>query len=350
MSTSVTCLCGDVALTVHLDSTNHGQLQLCHCYNCRAVTGLLCCSYYLMQHDHDPPVLDALREYRQSDHVRRLFCKTCGAHVLARLEPSGRYLVASGVLVGGHIPPVQSIQHWQANETRDGGLSKFLPGANATASRCILETLSGIHDERPQEPSPQLEYSKSNRDRVQDRVPAHCHCGGIQFYMTRPDASSSLASSPWPDVLLPYHSGSSDNPDDVKWWLRDGNTKYLAGTCACTSCRLGSGFPIQTWAFVPRANLFQVNGSPLSLDCKPMRRYNSSPGVYREFCGCCGATVFWHSSVRPELIDVSVGLLHGEGARAERWLEWASRVSFVEMAEQNQLVQQLQRGLIRNLE
>lgn len=304
-----------------------------------------------MQPGHDPPVMDALREYRQSFHVRRLFCKTCGAHVLARLEPSGRYLVASGVLVGGYIPPVSSIQHWRANETRDGGLRKFLPGLNEIASRCILETLGlGIVVEDPQEPSPHLDDSKSNWDRVQDRVPAQCHCGGIQFYITRPDASSNMATSPWPDVLVPYHAGSSDNFEDVKWFLRDGNTKYLAGTCACTSCRLGSGFPIQTWAFVPRANMFEIDGSPLSLECKPMRRYNSSPGVFREFCGRCGATVFWHSSVRPELIDVSVGLFHGDGARAEGWLEWARRVSFVEMAEENQLVQLLQLGLIRNLE
>ncbi|CAJ2503617.1 Uu.00g110110.m01.CDS01 [Anthostomella pinea] len=50
--------------------------------------------------------------------------------------------------------------------------------------------------------------------------------------------------------------------------------------------------------------------------------YRSSSGVVREFCDRCGATVFWHDGDRPELIDVSVGLLDAaEGARAESWLE-----------------------------
>ena len=65
-----------------------------------------------------------------------------------------------------------------------------------------------------------------------------------------------------------------------------------------------------------------------------LRSYESSPGVMREFCPTCGATVFWHDKHRPELIDVSVGLLDApEGARAEEWLEWwLARVSFEEDA------------------
>jgi hypothetical protein len=35
------------------------------------------------------------------------------------------------------------------------------------------------------------------------------------------------------------------------------------GTCVCNSCRLSSGFPIQTWAFVPKSNIFNADGSPL---------------------------------------------------------------------------------------
>lgn len=345
MSASVICLCGDVALSVQLDpSTDHSQLQLCHCHNCRAVTGLLCTSYYLMQ--HEPPSLDGLCKYQESPYVSRFFCKTCGAHVFARVEPSGQYLVASGILVAEDTPLVKSVQHWKTNDTGDGGLSTFLPGWASTDTSCRLAALSKTLSNAMSESQPHPR--KASEPESQNKLSARCVCGGVEFYITPPAASSLQANSPWPDLLVPYYSGSSANPDDVKWWLRNGNTKYLAGTCVCASCRLGSGFPIQTWAFIPKLNIFNADQSesPLRFGCGTMRRYNSSPGVYREFCSGCGATVFWHCDERPLLIDVSVGMLQADAARAEDWLEWATgRVSFAEMAVQKDLVQLLEDGL-----
>lgn len=342
MSSSATCLCGDVALSVQLDpSTDHTQLQLCHCHSCRAVTGILCTSYYLMQ--DEPSALEGLREYRESPYVSRFLCKTCGSHVLARVQPSGQYLVATGVLVAGDIPPVKSVQHWQVKDTRDGGLSTFLPGWPSSDSGCRLKVLSGQQDNATEFES---EMAVDHPSKAPSQLQARCHCGGIEFYITPPDASSSQARSPFADLLVPYHSGSGANPEDVKWWLRDGNSKYLAGTCTCQSCRLGCGFPIQTWAFVPKSNIFNADGSPLAFESKTMRRYSSSPGVYREACEVCGANAFWHCDERPELIDVSVGLLRGDGARVMSLLDWApDRVSFAEMAAQKDLVKLLEDGL-----
>lgn len=340
MATSVTCLCGNVALSIQLDpSTDHSQLQLCHCRNCRTVTGLLCSSYYLMQ--HGPPALDGLCSYQESPYVSRFFCETCGAHVFAHVTTSGQYLVASGVLVAEHTPPVKSLHHWKTDDTGDGGLSKFLPGWPSTDTSCSIYALA-------EAPNNDSKGSQPGSSRASDELLARCHCGGIEFYISRPGASSRQAQSPWPDLLVPYHSGSSDNLNDVKWWLRDGDTKYLAGTCACTSCRLGSGFLIQTWAFIPKANIFNADRSPLSFNRGTMRQYRSSPGVYREFCSECGATVFWHCDERPSLVDVSIGLLHSNNARAEDWLEWATgRVSFAEMSNQTCLVELLEDGLMK---
>lgn len=78
-----------------------------------------------------------------------------------------------------------------------------------------------------------------------------------------------------------------------------------------------------------------------------MKRFESSLGVYREFCGTCGATVFWHCDERPGVVDVSVGLLRSvSGARAEDWLEWATgRVSFAEDALDKGLIDLLEIGL-----
>ncbi|KAJ5458213.1 hypothetical protein N7475_009601 [Penicillium sp. IBT 31633x] len=325
-------------MSVQLDSdTDHSKLQLCHCNSCRAVTGQLSSSYYILQ--HEPPSLDGLQEYRQSSQVSRLFCKTCGAHVLARLQPGGRFLVASGLLVA-NVPLVRAVEHWQSSDTGDGGLKDFLAGTESTVVGCRLHG-STCSENINREPVNRVENPPTT-----PLLRASCLCEGVKFYITKPDASSSQASSPWADLLLPYSTGSGANPQDIKWWLRDEDTKYLAGTCACGTCRLSSGFPIQTWAFVPKSNIFNKDGSPLTFLAGTMQRHTSSPGVYREFCSRCGATAFWHCDERPLLIDVSVGLLQANSARAEDWLEWAtSRVSFTEMAVQPDLIHHLEDGL-----
>lgn len=339
MATSVTCLCGDIASPVQLDtSTDHSELQLCHCNNCRSVTGLLCTSYYLMQ--HGPTSLEGLQEYRECATLSRFFCKSCGAHIFARA--ADRFLVASGVVRAEDVPAVRSIQHWKVDDTRDGGLSAYIPGPSIDVN-CRLKSIARqTHCAISESPSKCIRHDRKE-------LHARCHCGGIEFHLTRPDASSFQAVSPWPDLLVPYHSGSGENPGHVKWWLQANNTKYLAGTCACPSCRLGSGFPIQVWAFVPKSNIFHQDGSQLRFNFGTMQQYTSSPGVYREFCKQCGATAFWHNDERATLIDVSVGLFREDGARAESWLGWASeRVSFSELAIQRDLVSKLEEGITQN--
>lgn len=78
-----------------------------------------------------------------------------------------------------------------------------------------------------------------------------------------------------------------------------------------------------------------------------MKRYESSKDVLREFCSVCGATLFWHCKWRPDLIDVSVGLLDPkQGARADGWLDWwTDRVSFSELAVSKSLIGSLEEGL-----
>lgn len=190
--------------------------------------------------------------------------------------------------------------------------------------------------------------SKSISSGGSEKLNAECHCGGVSFYVTRPNEESTKASSPFPDLMVPYNSGiSAANPNNESWFLREENTKYLAGTCTCPSCRLSMGFEIQTWAFIPKSNIFKLDGSSIDFNFGTLKRYNSSPGVFREFCGICGATVFWHCQERPELLDVSVGILDPrEGARVESWLDWwTDRVSFSELAVSTTLVRSLEAGL-----
>ncbi|KAL4893374.1 Mss4-like protein [Aspergillus ambiguus] len=340
MAYRISCLCRQVAQEVQLDpSIDDTIFSLCHCNACRATTGLLFSSYYTLQ--GSPQSLDGLREYQQPNRISRYFCSTCGAHVFAHRTDTDRYFIAAGVFAD-RSPPIQTMRHWQTIDTKDGGLSVFLPG-DKNESCCLLQGTCG-NPERDRSPE-----ADSVGDSKQDhgKVRARCHCGGVEFYVTPPDSTSSEATSPWPDLLVPYHSRSSSNPDDVKWWLCEGNTRYLAGTCACTSCRLGSGFPIQEWAFIPKSNLLNADSSPLAFHAGTMQQYESSPEVYREFCNRCGATVFWHCEERPLLIDVSVGLLQAQsGARAEELLHWhRDRVSFAEMGQNQTLVERLEAGL-----
>jgi len=88
-------------------------------------------------------------------------------------------------------------------------------------------------------------------------------------------------------------------------------------------------------------------GKPFRKMFGTMKTFASSAGVTRGFCGTCGANAYWMSEERPELLDVSVGLLEaGSGVRGEEWLWWAfGRVSFGEAALNRELVDGLDAGL-----
>ena len=368
------CHCGRVSVAVIPEvawdgRTGGNETALCHCASCRHTTGQLFTSYVqvLPMAGPDPGIA---AEYTCADGWTRLFCPTCGCHVLQTGVWSGakKWLVATGVLAGPADPDDGKDQaqiilrnHAGAKSTGDGGASVWLTEMDGEEMR----HLRGADDEPTTAPAPPSAPGGT--------LPASCDCGRVSFHLTRPDESSRLPTSYLPDLTHAYCSTDLSviaNPSDTKWWLRRGD-RYLAGTCACRTCRLTSGFEIQTWAFVPRSNIHfhlprKDDGSstaavPLDFDTLPagiLSSYGSSPDVVREFCGGCGATVFWRGRRRPELIDVSVGLLRGDGARAEAWLDWwAGRVSFSEEAVKGRegaeaervraLISSLERGLKR---
>jgi hypothetical protein len=296
--------------------------------------------------------------------------------------PAEFFAVATGVII--ESPNDQGDARFgraPVDDTRDGGLGPYLPVAEMKG--------------RTQKPGTEAPQDSRNA------VPALCGCGNVKFLIERPEdflvmggksvKEAELPHSHYPDLMFHYKTTSKDkldNPSDEKWYLRTTGKKlrYLAGTCACKSCRLSTGYEIQTWAFIPRlaislsvssnpvTNITESNvsakyetqdaESPIPLDFEvlrnlpagrnPLRSYESSQGVLREFCHVCGATVFWHSNKRPDLIDVSVGLLQAtEGARAETLLEWwRDRCSFSEDAglDRKGWVRDWAEGLIQGLE
>ncbi|KAI0162215.1 hypothetical protein GGR57DRAFT_453418 [Xylariaceae sp. FL1272] len=371
---SITCHCGTARQTVRLRGPVPQDVHICHCDDCRHNTGVLCTSYLRIE---KPVRVDGLVEYRAKESegsekggFTRLFCGICGCHVFARRtgDLEQWWEVATGVVVGHEGDDAEEVdtgsreelwrfaQHVHTDDTKDGGLSPFLRGVGGRE----LEVRGAL--------SPPLRSSDSSaleKEIEGEVLNGYCHCRNVRFHITRPSATSSAPRSGFPDLMIPYYTGSQEikNPQDVKWWLRpaaganireedangrDGRTtRYMAGTCACRSCRLISGFEIQTWAFVPKANIFfhvptsddgqDTTTIPLNFDTLPsgiLSSYESKAGVRREFCARCGATVFWRDRWRSELMDVSVGLLDAQqGARAESWLDWwMKRVSFEEEA------------------
>ncbi|KAI1417195.1 hypothetical protein F5Y13DRAFT_81740 [Hypoxylon sp. FL1857] len=407
----ISCHCGAAKQTVTLYSPGTQatpvplDINLCHCHACRHTSGLLCVSYAPIS---TPPSLSGLRIYPNESSpssstagLNRYFCNTCGCQIF-RYErrsnngnegPDGLWAVATGIIIGragakdehaeqehdSNGPLLKHARHLHTTGTKDGGLSPFIDIDSA-------EEPSELERRGHGTTSPLHPTSSTNDEESEEMLQAHCHCKNVRFHITRPDASSRLPHSGFPDLMIPFKTSPREvitNPQKEKWWLcpqgDPSPTKYLAGTCTCRSCRLVSGFEIQTWAFVPRSNIFFLPPSPppsastspppppssppslsgtIPLDFTTLppgilQSYESSPGVLREFCPRCGATVFWHDRWRPDLVDVSVGLLDApEGARAERWLDWwHGRVSFDEDAENERFgeVADWARGLVDSL-
>ena len=321
MDVSISCLCGQAAESVRLKAKSLPvETYLCHCNTCRFTSGTLCKAYLELW--RPPSAFGGLKKYTPSEGFNYWFCGTCGSHVfldmLAHGEQHEWWVAPDLVEHAGDVLNITS--HSEVKETKDGGLAAYLTG-------------SEMH-------SPP---SRAENSRLEGR----CHCGRVQYFITTPNEDSSKLSAPWPDLLVASSSVHTENKDDVKWWMRNNNTKYLAGTCACRSCRLAQGFPIQCWAFVPKMNIRKSDGRPLDFNFGTLQQYESSSGVFREFCERCGATVFWHCEERPGLIDVSVGLLRSDaGARAEDWLDWhTGRVSFKEEARDQDLVERLETSM-----
>lgn len=341
-SIKATCLCGRAAHTITLPQPEYPlKACFCSCNSCRHMTGTLILSVVFLPRTYQPTqqLLDQLDGFEFSRKITQYHCKTCGTMVIGRClddpdkaEPTVTWDITTGTLEkwDGEID-VQGFVH--LSDTLDGGFADFLPSLNGKT----VERWPGHFRHGEQLPPGWRAIQTTQVNALpSDRLHAHCKCNGVQFWIARPSDQSKQAECSWPDVLVPSTSGKTENPDNEPWWLQANGTKFLAGTCACDSCRLASGTDIVEWAFVPTIDItLDAEGKvPFQRQFGTLRRYDSSPGVTRHFCARCGAMVFFESHDRPRLLDVAVGLLDApEGARAETWLEWhTERLSFREDA------------------
>ncbi|GAB7323792.1 hypothetical protein MBLNU13_g07246t1 [Cladosporium sp. NU13] len=360
-----TCLCGDAAHDITLPSNAFPiPTYFCSCRSCRHMTGTMFLSTAFLPPNYQPSssLLGKLTSFKFSDRITSYFCKRCGSIMLSFCvpKPSNTYRSESWDVMTGTLEAFDGILdpkgYEYIHDTRDGGISDFMPTLNDRS----LERWSHDIDTSPQLPlywrDPSIPKD-SLTPTTTARLPAHCKCNSITFYIARPSLQSAHATRSYPDLLVPCHSSQAKNLEntpahDEPWHLRASQTKFLAGLCSCTSCRLASGQEITAWAFVPLVDIsLDVEGQvPLELSTVTgtggaaptlgsLQTYHSSDGVTRSFCSVCGAIVFFAMSEPGQtpattILDVAVGLLDAhEGARAEDWLEWCtSRLSFREDA------------------
>ena len=87
--------------------------------------------------------------------------------------------------------------------------------------------------------------------------------------------------------------------------------------CHCRTCRLAAGAPSLAWVIFPARAFAFTAGTPI--------RFQSSPGVWRTFCGQCGTTLTYQRETRPETIDATTATLDEPDAYPPAVEIWTSR-------------------------
>ncbi len=87
--------------------------------------------------------------------------------------------------------------------------------------------------------------------------------------------------------------------------------------CHCRDCRRSSGAPVSLFAGYRSGRIELTRGEP--------KVYESSPGVYRSFCGQCGAPVSFEDERLPGETYLPVGVFDCPEAFEPEKHDWVSR-------------------------
>ncbi|QEX21663.1 aldehyde-activating protein [Hypericibacter adhaerens] len=96
--------------------------------------------------------------------------------------------------------------------------------------------------------------------------------------------------------------------------------------CHCNDCRRASGAPFVTYAGFPPARFRWIKGQPV--------RFNSSPGVFRSFCGRCGSPLTYEGERWPDEIHIHLGTLdHPEAIQPQGHVYTAHKLPWLKLAD-----------------
>lgn len=312
--------------------------DLCHCNTCRHNTGQMFVHGATIHGDplsvdaetHTIADLQHLMVYNVSKSFKRYFCSKCCAYMFSRdlfQDGHSRWHVSTGVLE--RVVGILEVKyHSFLKDTHDGGIADQFREVNGISlPRYNLSS----HDEETLplgwKSDLLLQTQKVHPITDSSTLSAYCYCRSIDLSFTRVTEITDPEIERW---LVP---NTAKHP----------SIRYTGLHCACNSCRLTSGSLIESWVYLPRANIINARTSlPVILNPKDgeskmegLLTYESSPGVFREYCGKCGAAIFYWKYLREaDVLDVAAGLIdeEQEGARAERWFGWAPRVGYAEDA------------------
>jgi len=137
-----------------------------------------------------PPVeafQQKLVKYGTSETICRYFCGICGSHVGYHVPKEDRWGVSSGNIDQLLGPSKDKglleryTGHKFVGDTIDGGLTRYLPdipvymdGSDKPAVKDLEQELAKVG-------------LASKQVSHQDKLEAACHCGGVQFSLSRPD-------------------------------------------------------------------------------------------------------------------------------------------------------------------
>jgi hypothetical protein len=79
--------------------------------------------------------------------------------------------------------------------------------------------------------------------------------------------------------------------------------------CHCSRCRKASGTAFAANADVRRKYWKFVSGEDI------IRELESSPGVFRAFCSCCGSPIYSRRSATPDVLRLRLGILNEDPER-----------------------------------
>ena len=297
---------------------------LCLCTSCRHTTGHLFATFAVIPGPMpSASLLTHLTKYASSELLDRYFCPVCGASVLNVDKRDNEWELATGVLgfeeQGGGKGPLDGrlnrVIMW-VGDTGDGGAVHWLGEGRAEGFGGRF--LRGRGSEPVTEEVIQELLAKGKEVEEQaDVLEGNCHCGDVEVRLFKPD------------------KGSSE---------RDASAEL----CCCTSCRLSSGFEVNSWVHWLKDKVKMADGESYEQGMEKMGHYVSSKDTHRYFCKRCGATVFYD---RPDLkrLDITLGLFNApEGSRGENWFTWnpdREDVSYLEDAADKQFVGMLANGV-----